>query len=977
MGELETLLLDTVKANNFVVALELIEASPDLATKRLDASGYTVVHYASKHGNQDAIEKILGLCDTSDVESLFRRGPTPTDVARENGHVELEGILSALFPGNTRTEGGTGADPDDELLPQQTQGDQNPSSGVDAELDITGLATHGRAGVNSGGGSSNHHSGGGGELGGFLQGLLGALQGAVSGEGNEGGAGLPLLGHLANFAGLQPPFMRAGSGREHVGTGLPPLHRACLAGDEAKVISLVNDDNFDINSKDFKGRTPLMAATQKGHAKIVKFLVSRNECAVDEATNSGITALHLATHAGHSEIVTILLHDGHCDCMAEDKDGTVALHLAALKGYTDIVELLAGQNNCNPSHADHKGHNALHCACQEGHLAIVRLLIDEKGCDPNRREYENRLSPLHYAVVQGHKCVVEYMCGLESVDTEAIDKQGRNCVFKACRHGHIDLVTFLIESCNANYTRGDNESVVPLHVAAYEGHVPIVEFLSQLPGIDMESKNGRTALHYACQQGKLPVVKCLIEKCGSLNRECVDKESITPLHLAAGNGHFDTVKYLCTNRCSCSDPSKTDISNRTPLHYAAHGGYSECKLEVVKFLVEECNLDVMCKDSAHEVVPLHLAANNGHTGTVRYLCDKRNCPVDIQDKHKRTPLHYAAKYNHLEVARYLVLEKSCDVAMKDKLGLTALDQAMALDSKEVANFLRQQGAKSSASTGTILEELLTQSNLLKSNLENAADLQMFGLVETGNLEEVKAAFSARVNKSTPIGLNGETPLHLASISGHLEVVKYLVMEQRMNPNAADREKRTPVHFAAHEGHTDILSFYLEREGCDFTLSDDSGRKPLHYAAQNGHLRAVMFLIQEAKCSSMVEDNEKSIPIHLAAFNGNMDIVKFLAKQENCNANHPDDNGRTALHCASQEGFTEVVVYLVNECNCDPMAADSIGQFTSLHFAAAKGHSDIVRFFCSLGTCDVEVKDNEGRTPLHQAAQKNQLEVVKI
>ena len=153
--------------------------------------------------------------------------------------------------------------------------------------------------------------------------------------------------------------------------------------------------------------------------------------------------------------------------MAQNNNGTIPLHTAALKGFTDIVVLLAGQNNCNPMGCDHRGRTALHCACQEGYLAIVQFLVEEKGCNPNVKEFDNNLSPLHYAIMNGQTHVVKYLCGLQNVDTESVDSQGRNCVFKACQNGYFDIVQFLVEKCNGNYTRADNEGIVPFHVAAY------------------------------------------------------------------------------------------------------------------------------------------------------------------------------------------------------------------------------------------------------------------------------------------------------------------------------------------------------------------------------------------------------------------------------------------------------------------------------------------------------------------------------
>ena len=210
-----------MKIDNFELALELIGVSPASATKKLDSRGYTALHYASKHGNLDAIQKILGLCDMSDIETVFKHPPTPADVARESGHLDLEVFLKAIFP--AFTEGAIGEEPtkqsqsnDKHQSPQEKS--PSPLPDVDEEFDITGLASNG-------GGSSG---GNGSEVGGGLEGLLanlhgllGALQGAV----REGDGEPPSLSDMANLAsqgGLQLPFpfMRGSETRRQMESGM-------------------------------------------------------------------------------------------------------------------------------------------------------------------------------------------------------------------------------------------------------------------------------------------------------------------------------------------------------------------------------------------------------------------------------------------------------------------------------------------------------------------------------------------------------------------------------------------------------------------------------------------------------------------------------------------------------------------------------------------------------------------------------------
>ena len=51
-----------------------------------------------------------------------------------------------------------------------------------------------------------------------------------------------------------------------------------------------------------------------------------------------------------------------------------------------------------------------------------------------------------------------------------------------------------------------------------------------------------------------------------------------------------------------------------------------------------------------------------------------------------------------------------------------------------------------------------------------------------------------------------TPLHLASQRGHLDVVKYLVIEQQIDPLCEDEYGNTPFHRACAGGCQAVVEF---------------------------------------------------------------------------------------------------------------------------------------------------------------------------
>jgi hypothetical protein len=98
---------------------------------------------------------------------------------------------------------------------------------------------------------------------------------------------------------------------------------------------------------------------------------------------------------------------------------------------------------------------------------------------------------------------------------------------------------------------------------------------------------------------------------------------------------------------------------RTPLHVASEYG----KVEIVKYLIEQCHANVEEKDN-YGWTPLHIASARGKIKVVKYLIEQCHANVEENDNDGKTPLHIASAYDKIEVVKYLIEQYHADLEAK-------------------------------------------------------------------------------------------------------------------------------------------------------------------------------------------------------------------------------------------------------------------------------------------------------------------------
>ena len=115
------------------------------------------------------------------------------------------------------------------------------------------------------------------------------------------------------------------------------------------------------------------------------------------------------------------------------------------------------------------------------------------------------------------------------------------------------------------------------------------------------------------------------------------------------------------------DPTSRNASNNAALHLAAQKGH----LGVVKFFISDLNCDPNFP-GRYGQTPLHYAAWFGYLHIVKYLTDEQHCNPSCLDKDGYTPLHCAAIEGHMDIVKFLTVEKDCDPLSKNNDNTTIL-----------------------------------------------------------------------------------------------------------------------------------------------------------------------------------------------------------------------------------------------------------------------------------------------------------------
>jgi ankyrin repeat protein len=160
----------------------------------------------------------------------------------------------------------------------------------------------------------------------------------------------------------------------------------------------------------------------------------------------------------------------------------------------------------------------------------------------------------------------------------------------------------------------------------------------------------------------------------------------------------------------------------------------------------------------------------------------------------------------------------------------------------------------------------------------------------------------------------ETPLHIASLLGHIELCRTLL---QIGPDLAaevNSEGHCPLHLASATGHIEIVKALLLTDAETCLIRDKDDKLPLHFAVMRGRLGVIKELISAMPETEIVKvmtkiDDHGSI-LHLCVCYNHLEALKILVESMRGDIDQilssKDKEGNTVLDLAVKRGQIKVM-----------------------------------------------------------------------
>ena len=404
---------------------------------------------------------------------------------------------------------------------------------------------------------------------------------------------------------LVAALLHAGANAEQTNTaGITPLWSA-VEMNKLDAARLLIDAGANPDTR-VTGYTPLMLAAHNKYSDMVRLLLVRgaNVAPLSDGVETGYNALYFAVELRNWEqkkgwyTATAL---GGVSNAYNGYAGANALFL--LQEQKKVVDMLLAAG-ADPNATSGEWTALTRAARQGVDASIVEALL-MAGADPNQKSSKD-YSPLYLAAGWNRGAQVDMLLAFGADVNMVSDNNNETAIYNAADVGHLGPVKSLL-AAGADVNIADGSDFTPLYLASYDGYIEVVqhllaagaeidtrsgdggwsplqtaadrgqddvarELIAAGADVNFRSAKGYTAMYYAAKSKKASsrdIIKMLAVAGADVNARC---NGYYPLHMAADNGYYESVKLLLEYG---ANPNLRDKDNDSALDIAMRHGYKQ------------------------------------------------------------------------------------------------------------------------------------------------------------------------------------------------------------------------------------------------------------------------------------------------------------------------------------------------------------------------------------------------------------------
>lgn len=478
----------------------------------------------------------------------------------------------------------------------------------------------------------------------------------------------------------------------------------------------------------------------------------------------------------------------------------------------------------------------------------------------------------------------------------------------------VSVVKFVLSEFRVDPNLLDHNGTTALQLGLKLGSLSTIRFLIGYDGIDLESPDsmGQSPLHICAQRPKnkrypVNIASEILSRCTStLNMQ--DKAGKTALHYAVENGDRRMINLLL--RHNRADINIQDASGYTPLHMAI----LQRDITICEMILEQSSGPAMSSDNIQIARDLMMSADASFILRLLRIVGKLV-------KHQAMLDGQNALLSPLTGHGQGLLEMVQGDSQSPKVTENDLDFMLALGSTTFASPASAiTGAIAFGTGGALLDPVDAAKTIRDAMFKGAGNVavHLLGKYEV-DLDH--------------LGEGGESALHLAVVYNASQVVQFLLGRSDIDVDAPDAEGYTSLHLAVVHKRQGILQMLLgSPRVAAGQIHDSSGATALILAVKHRFADAVPDLLaahQRIPVNHL--DRSGCSALHYAVMQEDLDTVRLLLGCPGLLATAPSQDGRTALAFAAMSAGMEMVSLLLEAGDFDLNHRDGYGK-TALDWA---------------------------------------------